>query len=95
MEVTVKTIWGDNKFSILDKYIKKALFLKEDLDVVLKGAVYKITNEKLKELRPRDKKFPDKFKPGKFYQLYDFSIDKGEYGKTKITPLQSTQRKTN
>lgn len=92
MDITIKTIWGENKFSIVDRYIKKAIFLKEDLDIVLKGGVYKIPYNKLSKLKPRDKKYPDKFRPGEFYQLYDFNIEKGEDGKTKISPMYKPQK---
>jgi len=72
MKTKVKTIWGAGFVSVADKYIKKALDLKEGLEIEYNGKTMSIPYEKLLEKKPRGSTFIDKFGRKKEYTLYDF-----------------------
>lgn len=72
MKVTVKTIWGGGLVSVATPYVKKAIESGEDLEIELNGAIALVPNAKLKEKKPREQGFKDKFGRQKSYSLYDF-----------------------
>jgi len=73
MKTKVKTIWGAGLVSVNQKYVDKALGLKEGLEIEYKENIMTVPNEDLKKKKPRSNVFTDKFgRKGKAYFLYDF-----------------------
>lgn len=72
MKTKVKTIWGPGIVSVADKYVQKAIKLKEDLEIVYNGVSMVVDKDTLKERKPRSVGFRDRFGRQKMYQLYDF-----------------------
>lgn len=76
MKTKVNTIWGPGMVSVNEKYVKKALALKEGLEIEYHGVILSVPYEKLLEKKPRDANFRDKFGRPKIYSLYDFFWEK-------------------
>lgn len=72
MKIKVKTIWGAGLVSVASKYVEQALKLNEGLEIECNGATRSVSFEKLKEKKPREAKFNDKFGRAREYSLYDF-----------------------
>jgi hypothetical protein len=77
MKVKVKTVWGAGLVSVSSPYVKKALDRGEGLEIECKGAVMKVSYEKLIKKNPREDRYNDRFGRRKDYELYDFFWEPG------------------
>ena len=72
MKTKVKTIWGAGLVSVNQKYVDKALGLKEGLEIEYKENIMTVSLEDLKKKKPRNSVFEDKFGRRRIYSLFDF-----------------------